>query len=116
MANIKYFSDWQGATIEVDRPFSMANKEFAAKFPGVRGVRYDGMSMMIAQPIGVKPVWDGARWVYDYRPVTRKIEFKSYPSMHVCDARCMNARGRSCECSCGGKNHGAGSFACREVA
>ena len=24
-----------------------------------------------------------------------------------CDARCTHARGHSCECSCGGKNHGA---------
>lgn len=27
---------------------------------------------------------------------------------HVCDARCINAIGPNCECSCGGKNHGAG--------
>jgi len=26
----------------------------------------------------------------------------------ACDARCMGARGHSCDCSCGGKNHGAG--------
>jgi hypothetical protein len=25
-----------------------------------------------------------------------------------CDARCTGARGHSCDCSCGGKNHGAG--------
>jgi len=25
---------------------------------------------------------------------------------HKCDARCMNARGHNCECSCGGVNHG----------
>lgn len=25
-----------------------------------------------------------------------------------CDARCTSAKGFSCECSCGGKNHGAG--------
>lgn len=25
-----------------------------------------------------------------------------------CDARCTNAKGHNCECSCGGKNHGAG--------
>lgn len=24
-----------------------------------------------------------------------------------CDARCTSARGHTCECSCGGKNHGA---------
>lgn len=27
---------------------------------------------------------------------------------HVCDARCMNAIGPSCDCSCGGSNHGRG--------
>ena len=26
---------------------------------------------------------------------------------HKCDSRCTNARGSDCECSCGGKNHGA---------
>ena len=25
-----------------------------------------------------------------------------------CDARCTNARGHKCECSCSGENHGAG--------
>jgi hypothetical protein len=25
-----------------------------------------------------------------------------------CDARCQNARGASCDCSCGGANHGRG--------
>lgn len=45
---------------------------------------------------------------------TRKIEFKRHASRHECDARCMNATGRimKCECSCGGKNHGRGSFVC----
>ena len=27
---------------------------------------------------------------------------------HDCDTRCLNAIGRSCECSCGGTNHGTG--------
>lgn len=26
---------------------------------------------------------------------------------HACDARCLNAVGPDCECSCGGANHGA---------
>ncbi len=34
-----------------------------------------------------------------------------------CDARCTNARGHNCECSCGGENHGAGwGAAYREAA
>lgn len=45
---------------------------------------------------------------------TRVVVRKSNPSMHECDARCMNATGRTmqCECSCGGKNHGKGNFSC----
>ena len=27
----------------------------------------------------------------------------------ACDARCTEAKGHSCECACGGRNHGAGS-------
>jgi len=26
-----------------------------------------------------------------------------------CDGRCLSGTGRTCECSCGGKNHGAGN-------
>jgi len=46
--------------------------------------------------------------------ITRKVEMKSNPSRHECDARCMNASGRTmnCECSCGGANHGKGRFMC----
>lgn len=29
-------------------------------------------------------------------------------SAKECDARCINAKGPSCDCSCGGENHGAG--------
>ena len=49
-----------------------------------------------------------------YVPVERSVEFKSNPSRHECDARCLNATGRvmKCECVCGGKNHGRGSFMC----
>jgi len=39
-------------------------------------------------------------------PATRVIFYKLRPSLHRCDARCMNARGHNCECSCGGANHG----------
>lgn len=41
----------------------------------------------------------------------RKIEYKSNPSKHICDARCMNATGKimRCECACGGANHGRGA-------
>jgi hypothetical protein len=47
-----------------------------------------------------------------YTAVERTVQYKSNPSRHECDARCVNATGRimKCECSCGGKNHGKGSF------
>jgi hypothetical protein len=46
--------------------------------------------------------------------ITRTVEMKSAPSRHECDARCMNANGRTmnCECACGGANHGKGRFMC----
>lgn len=42
----------------------------------------------------------------------RKVDYKSNPSRHECDARCMHAKGLTfnCECSCGGENHGKGGF------
>ena len=45
-------------------------------------------------------------------PITRVVRLKSSPSRHVCDIRCINAKGRAmeCECACGGRNHGRGAF------
>lgn len=39
---------------------------------------------------------------------TRIVEYSVTPSRHRCDARCQNARGRECECACGGVHHGKG--------
>lgn len=60
---------------------------------------------------------EGQGW-QGYTPVERTVNYKSNPSRHECDARCMNANGRTmnCECSCGGKNHGRANFICNEVA
>lgn len=40
--------------------------------------------------------------------ITRKINYKTRPSKHECDDRCMTASGKTmtCECACGGANHG----------
>ncbi|MGJ7039199.1 hypothetical protein J2Y63_002454 [Shinella sp. BE166] len=59
----------------------------------------------------------GKGWT-GYVKADRVIEYKSNPSRHECDARCMNATGRvmKCECSCGGKNHGRGSSIICEAA
>jgi len=32
----------------------------------------------------------------------------TYSKDHKCDARCLNAKGNDCTCSCGGMNHGRG--------
>jgi hypothetical protein len=40
--------------------------------------------------------------------VTRKIAFTPTSKPHICNAKCISAQGPNCECSCGGKNHGAG--------
>jgi hypothetical protein len=99
MARIKYFN----GTRELKNIFSMDNKEFAARFPGVRGKRYDGYSKQVGYPM---------EGVGGPLPVERVIEYKSNPSKHACDARCVNAQGKimRCECSCGGVNHGKGAF------
>lgn len=95
MATVKYFSGTQ----EVKNARPMRNAEFALVFPGQKAERYDGYSMMVASIDG-----DSKNLV----PVTRQIFRKIRPSMHKCDSRCRHAKGRNCECSCGGQFHGAG--------
>lgn len=91
---VKYFSGTQ----ELTAPHSIKNNQFANAFPGARGKRYDSFHMWVGHPI------EGPDAIL---PVTRIIEYKRNPSLHKCDARCQHAKGRQCECSCGGKNHGA---------
>lgn len=91
------------------------------RFPGVKGRRCDSFSMYVGIPYdGPDAPWNRVtkRWDHDWRAVDRVINFKATPSLHECDARCMNATGRvmNCECSCGGKNHGRGSMVCAAVA
>jgi hypothetical protein len=40
--------------------------------------------------------------------IARRVEGK-YKADKKCDGRCTSALGHNCECSCGGKNHGAGN-------
>ena len=91
----KYFS----GTTQVSAIQSMRNDAYRAAFPGVKGKRFDGFAMLVGRV-------DGSR---DFLPVTRTIAYKRNPSLHKCDARCRNAKGGSCECSCGGQFHGAGN-------
>lgn len=75
----------------------------------LQGVYYDGK-----QALGYVSKDDlvfvaGKGWA-GYVAADRKVEYKSNPSRHECDSRCMNATGlvMKCECACGGKNHGRG--------
>ena len=88
---LKYFS---GET-ELKWGEGMKNTEFTSRFPGLKGKSRDSFSKYVG-PDENKVLM----------PVTRIIEYKKNPSLHKCDARCQHAKGRTCECSCGGKNHG----------
>lgn len=90
--SIKYFS---GQTEVRDMHYGGKNSAFLT---AVKAVRIDSYSRMIGHPLSGPDA---------SMPITRVIEYKKNPSLHKCDARCLNAKGRSCECSCGGANHGA---------
>jgi hypothetical protein len=95
MAKVRYFSGTQ--------ELGSVHSEATSRFLAIGGIKskhnaFDSFSRMVGRPI------DGPDAIL---PVTRKIFFKSNPSLHKCDARCMGATGHDCECSCGGKNHGA---------
>lgn len=62
-----------------------------------RTVRCDSFSVAV----GTAP--DGTK-----READRLIFRKAAPSNHKCGARCRHAKGRDCECECGGQFHGAG--------
>ena len=92
---VKYYSGTQ----ELTRIEMMYNAEFAAKFPGVRGFAVDSFKKQVGYTADHKGPF----------AVERKITFKSRPSLHVCNARCLNGRhDGACECQCGGMNHGLG--------
>jgi hypothetical protein len=95
-----YFSDITGEAEKLSAITGMPNKEFAARWPGVKGFRYDGYQM-----------WVGWSQSGALMPVTRRIEYKARPSLHECNAKCLNGKhSGTCECRCGGKNHGRGMF------
>ena len=99
MADIIYYHD----RIRLAEVFPINNAAFAA-LGGVRSKHnyYDGFKRLAGRGQGET----GAPAVY---PVTRAIIYKSNPSLHKCDGRCLHAKGQNCECSCGGANHGAGA-------
>ena len=96
MAQIKYFN----GTDELIHIQPVPNAQFLA-MGGVRGKPnyYDSFKRLAG-------VTADGRLV----PVERAIEYKRFPSLHVCSGKCINGKvNGACECSCGGKNHGVGN-------
>ncbi len=97
----------------------MANIKYFAGDLELRNVRCVGTgtkaSHFIGLPEGVEAFFiPGQGWIGGFVAADRRVTYKSYPSRHECDARCMNATGRTmqCECACGGRNHGKGALVC----
>ena len=101
MATFTYFYDTAEQVIElVSGVTTMDIKVATAKWPGVRMKKSDGYSVWVGCDA------NGVQW-----PTTRKIEMKRNPSKHICNAKCLNGSCHgTCECRCGGKNHGRGMF------
>lgn len=99
-ATVKYFA---ADGTQLHGVFGLDNKKFDALFPGVTGKRWDSFHKFAGFPEGARFTMSGEGSL----PIVRIIDFKKNPSLHKCDARCQHAKGRTCECSCGGKNHGA---------
>jgi len=87
MANFRYFADCNGAVVALSN------------------IQHDGHVSAAAHHFSGKCAC-GQRHI-----ANRKIQYKSQPSMHECNAKCMSGRHNgTCECSCGGKNHGVGQL------
>jgi hypothetical protein len=98
MATVKNFYRDQ----ELKNVWAMPNEKFAALFPGERGMRCDSFSKWAGYPLAG---FGGPL------PVQRKITYKSFPSRHECNSKCLNGRhDGACECSCQGVNHGLGAL------
>src|SRR6186713_1070066 len=76
----------------------MKREDVARDYPGLKVVRVDSFYVYAG--------YDPENSKAPQLPVTRRIEYKINGSKHKCDARCQNAKGRNCECACGGKHHG----------
>lgn len=101
MNKFKFFHDTATGAVELPTVREIRNEAFARLFPGVRGLRRDGYSMLVGK------ARQGDAWL----PVTRCIEYKARPSLHTCNAKCLGGKPTGiCECRCGGKNHGRGMF------
>jgi hypothetical protein len=101
----KFFS----GTEQVFDAISMDNRKVVSTFGALVGKKSDSFSRLVGFAKNTHSM-DRAAFI-GAKPITRVIDFKSNPSLHKCDARCRHAKGNCCECSCGGKFHGAGEQA-----
>jgi hypothetical protein len=91
-------ASWNGSRAQMYR-YDDDHKKVAAgvwieSSGGGKPTRYGG------DPLGVCPQC-GHKMEFSFLVATMR------PGV-ACDARCTGARGHTCDCSCGGKNHGAG--------
>lgn len=118
MTRIQYFSRCNGAVVQLHRV------AYAVRAVQLVAVAYDGQSQFVrdsrnSPTCDLAAVHSAAPHTYLYaigicegcgltHAADRVIDRGAAPSGHLCDARCRFARGHKCECSCGGRWHGAG--------
>lgn len=110
MNTTKHFTTCQNETVELIKPYWEAGKYIGTEKGWLLVMTLDGVdSRTIAKKVrncdlfavGTCPKC-GSRHFAE-----RVIARLAQASNHKCDARCVHAKGRNCECACGGKNHGA---------
>ena len=94
----RYFS----GAVEVKGAFPLKRALVRAAFPAGKIKKFDGFSLLVGTVSGK---WDETNFL----PVTRIVYHDENGSGHKCDSRCRCAKGRDCECSCGGEFHGVDS-------
>jgi len=90
---------------------SEAVKRTVERFRTVQG--YDDERTVYRYAYDGSPHFTKDRTVFLHRTCTcgRDVALRRVAGTvteHVCNAKCMASTGHVCECSCGGKNHGAG--------
>lgn len=120
MTRIQYFSRCNGEVVQLHRV------DYALHAVQLCTVAYPAQTQFVRNsrnsPTCDRAAVDSASpWAFLYavgicaacgltHAADRLIDRGTSPSGHRCDARCMYAKGHICECSCGGKYHGAGDF------
>jgi len=81
-------------------------------FPGAYGRR--GVSVVVTFPHGETYRCEDSSRVFFVCLCGKHVEFRRVVgrvSEHKCGAKCLASTSGVCECSCGGRNHGAGHAA-----